>query len=424
MIKIAVLGCGTVGSGVCRLIKENAEDISRRLGDDLQVARVLELDFERPRALGFSDSQITSDINEILNDDDIQIVVETMGGVDVPFGFIMACMEHGKHIVTSNKDLVERRWDELYAQAARFNVDFCFEAAVGGGIPVILPIKSSLAANHIFEIIGILNGTTNYILTRMAEDGLSYSEALLLAQRGGFAESNPHSDISGADAARKIAILSRLAFNIKIELSEVYCEGITDIDAQDIKTARDMGYAVKLIAAAYQKDGMVAASVRPALVPVSHPIASVNNEYNAVLLRGDASDDVMFYGKGAGSLPTASAVVGDVVAVGRGLLRGAGFSAQSLCYRPKVLQDIGETSHQFYLRLLVDDRPRVLETVAAAFGAQDVSISSVTQRTAGDGQARLVIITHTVKERQLRAALDTLMQNDHVFRMTAMVCFE
>ena len=424
MINIAVLGCGTVGSGVCRLVKENAKDISLRLGDDLRVKRVMELDASRPRALGFGDDQITSDINDLLNDDELQIVVETMGGIETPFKFIMACMEHGKHVVTSNKDLVERRWDELYEQAARFGVDFCFEAAVCGGIPVLLPIKSSLAANRMVEILGILNGTTNYILTRMAEDNLSYAEALALAQRNGFAEADPTSDVSGADAARKIAILSRLAFNTKIELSEVYCEGIEDIDARDIETARGMGYVVKLIAAAYLCDGQVTASVRPALVPCGHPIASVNNEYNAVLVRGDASDDVMFYGKGAGSLPTASSVVGDVIAVGRGMLCGARFCAQSLCYRPKMVRDIGETSHQFYLRLLIDDRPRVLEKVAGAFSAQDISILSITQRPADDERAHLTVITHAAQEKQLRAALDALMHNEHVISMTSMICFE
>ena len=425
MINIAVLGCGTVGSGVCRLIEQNASDISKRLGDDVRVKKVLELEVALVKALGFSDDQITQNIDDIVNDDEIQIVVETMGGTDAAFRFISACMEHGKHIVTSNKDLVELRWDELFESAAKHNVDFYFEAAVCGGIPVILPIKNSLAANRILEIIGILNGTTNYILSKMSADGIGYDEALGLAQQCGFAEADPTSDVSGADAARKLSILARLAFNTKLTLGEVYREGITNIEARDIETARNMGYSIKLVAmAAQDDDGRICAYVRPAFVSNAHPISSVNDEYNAVFLRGDAVDDVMFYGKGAGSMPTASSVVGDVINVGRNIKRGKDSRTAGFCYEQREVVDIAEIMNKFYLRLQVEDKPRVLAGIADAFGSHDISLASLVQHPGSDGTATLIIITHPSKEAALRGAIDDLMKGGHVTRMTAMICID
>jgi homoserine dehydrogenase len=422
MINIAVLGCGTVGSGVCRLVTQNAYDISKRLGDAINIKKVLDLDAGRVRALGFGEDRIAGGIDEILGDEDIQIVVETMGGSDTAFRFISACMERGKHVVTSNKDLVELRWDELFASAAEHNVDFYFEAAVCGGIPIIAPIKNSLAANKIYELVGILNGTTNYILSRMSADGISYREALELAQKSGFAEADPTSDVSGADAARKLSILARLAFNTRLTLGDVYREGITEIDSSDIETARSMGYTIKLVACASQEGGRISAFVRPAFVANAHPIASVGDEYNAVFLRGDAVDDVMMYGKGAGSMPTASSVVGDVINVGRNIMRGKNSRTAGYCYERREVADISEISNLFYLRLTVEDRPRVLSGVAAAFGEQDVSIASLVQRPGPDGSASLIIITHPARERLLRGAVETLMKSDYVSRVTTMIC--
>ena len=425
MINIAVLGCGTVGSGVCRLIEQNAGDISKRLGDDIRVKKVLERDTARVKALGFSDSQITQNIDDIVNDSEIQIVVETMGGTDASFRFISACMESGKHIVTSNKDLVELRWDELFENAAQHNVDFYFEAAVCGGIPVILPIKNSLAANRIIEIIGILNGTTNYILSKMSADGISYDEALGLAQQSGFAEADPTSDVSGADAARKLSILSRLAFNTKLTLGDIYREGITNIEACDIETARSMGYSIKLVAVAAQDDdGRISAYVRPAFVSSEHPISSVNYEYNALFLRGDAVDDVMLYGKGAGSMPTASSVVGDVINVGRNIKRGKNSRTTGFCYESREVLCASEIINKFYLRLQVQDKPRVLAGIADAFGSHDISLASLVQHPAADGTATLIIITHPAKEAALRGAMDDLMKGGHVSSMSAMICID
>ncbi len=424
MIEIAVLGCGTVGSGVCKLIEQNKEDISKRLGDDIRVKWVLERAVEQVKAIGFTDSQITQDIDTIANDPDVRIVVETMGGTEVAFQFMSKCMEQGKHIVTSNKDLVELRWDELFAKAAENNIDFYFEAAVCGGIPLIGPIKGTLAANEIYEIVGILNGTTNYILTKMSEEGLSYDAALKLAQANGFAEADPTSDVSGADAARKLSILARLAFNSKLLLDEVYREGITQVEASDIDIAKAEGYTIKLVAVARQQNGRVSAYVRPAFVPNSHPIALVKEEYNAVFLRGDAVDDVMLYGKGAGSMPTASSVVGDIIAVGRNIMRGKNSRTTGFCYTEKPVMDIAEIVNKFYVRLCVKDRPRVLAGIATAFAEHKISLASLIQQPDDDGTATLIIITHPAREKDLRGAISDLLQSDFVSRVTTMICLE
>ena len=421
MINIAVLGCGVVGSGVCRLIEQNRYDISKRLGDEIFVKKVVELDVARAIEAGVPEDRVTQSIDDVLNDDDIKIVVETMGGTDVAFRFMKACMERKKHIVTSNKDLVELRWDELTSAAAQNDIDFYFEAAVGGGIPVIGPIKSSLAANRVLEIVGILNGTTNYILTKMSKDGLGYGEALKLAQKNGFAEFNPASDVSGADAARKLAILVRLSFNTNITLDQIHAVGITEIDAHDIETASKMGYTIKLVAMASEHDGEICAFVRPALVPNSHPIASVSDEYNAVFIRGDAVDDVMMYGKGAGSMPTASSVVGDVINVGRNILKGKRSRTIDLCYENKPVKDVAQISNSFYVRLDVHDKPHVLEGIAMAFAHNDISIASLVQDPGPDKTASLVIITHPATEHQLKAAMDQLMKTDYVSRVNTMI---
>lgn len=422
MVKIALLGCGTVASGVVRLLRSNKRDIEQRLGDSIEIKRVLELNFERARACGVTDAQLCSDYNEILGDEEIRIVVELIGGTTAAFTFIKQAMEHGKHVVTANKDLIALHFAELSALAEENGVDFCYEASVAGGIPVIAPLRQSLAANRFEEIVGILNGTTNYILTQMTDGGMSYAQALAKAQELGYAERNPAADVEGLDAARKIAILATLAFNAPVALSDVHCEGITAVEPADIDIARQLGYVIKLIAVAKQRDGRIEAYVRPALVPKQHPIASVNDVFNAVFLRADAVGGVMLFGRGAGSMPTASSVLGDVMDVCRNIRHGVKNRLPSHCYAKLPVADVADTANLFYVRMLVADRPNVLAGIAKSFGEHGISLASLQQRTLEGDCAELVLITHAALESSLRASLGELLQKDYVQRIGTMIC--
>ncbi len=424
MIKIALLGCGTVAGGVVTLLKLNKYDIEKRLGEEIEIKKILELDFSKPRKLGVKEEQLCSDYNEILNDDEIKIVVELIGGTKIAYEFITKAMQHKKHVVTANKDLIALYWDELNKLAAENGVDFYYEASVGGGIPIIMPLKETLAGNRFREIIGVLNGTTNYILTKMAQEGASYSDALSDAQTLGYAEANPASDVEGLDTARKIAILSTIAFNSQVKLSEVYCEGITEIDKTDISVAKALGYVIKLVAVAKETDGEIEAYVRPAFVPKSHPISSVNDVFNAVFLRADAVDDVMLFGRGAGSLPTASSVVGDIMDICRNIKYNSFGRHNGICYESKPVKDIFSTSNKFYVRMLVSDRPNVLAGIASEFGEHNISLASLKQNTLGGERAELVIITHKAKEDDLREALGALMKKDYIHKINTMICLD
>lgn len=422
MIHIALLGCGTVGAGVSGLVKQNAADIENRLGGGIHIKKVLARTPDKARALGFADSQICGDIDEILSDDDISVVVEVMGGTDTAFRYNAAAMAAGKHVVTANKDMVEQRWSELYELAAKNSVGFYYEGAVCGGVPVIHPIKTSLAANRIDGIVGILNGTSNYILTKMYRDGLDYAAALAGAQRHGFAESDPAADVGGYDAARKLTILSRLAYNTKISLDDMYIEGITGIEPVDISMAREMGYVIKLLAISRRTQQGVSACVRPAFVPLDHPIAGVEREFNAVLLHCDAAGDIMLYGKGAGAMPTASAVVGDVIVAARGVLEGRVRRPAAVCYDTLPVLPVGETINRYYLRMTVQDKPLVLAGISTALGKNGVSMASLVQRPHQDGTATLIIITHPALEKDLRNAIDELLAAESVGHVAALVC--
>jgi homoserine dehydrogenase len=424
MIKIALLGCGTVAGGVVTLLKNNKHDIEKRLGDEIEIKKLLELDFDKPRKLGITEEQLCSDYNEILNDEEIQIVVELIGGTKIAYEFITKAMQHKKHVVTANKDLIALYWDELNKLAEENGVDFYYEASVGGGIPIILPLKETLAGNKFREIIGVLNGTTNYILTKMAFEGATYGDALSDAQALGYAEANPASDVEGLHTARKIAILSTIAFNSQVKLNEVYCEGITEIDTTDIAVAKELGYVIKLVAVAKETDGEIEAYVRPAFVPKSHPISSVNDVFNAVFLRADAVDDVMLFGRGAGSLPTASSVVGDIMEICRNIKYSSFGRHNGICYENKKVKDIFSTTNKFYVRMLVTDRANVLAGIASEFGEHSISLASLKQNTLSGEHAELVIITHSAKEADLRAALDSLMQKDYIHKINTMICLD
>ena len=414
MIYVGLLGCGTVGSGVVKVLQKNREAIARKVGEEVVLKKVLERYPENALKLGIAPEQVVSDIEDIVNDDDISIVIELIGGTKIARDFIKLAITHGKHIVTANKDLIASYGKEIFELAEQHHVDFYFEASVAGGIPILLPMKQSLAANEVSEVIGILNGTTNYILTKMSMEGSDYAEVLAEAQALGYAEADPTSDVEGLDAGRKVAILASIAFNSRVTFDDVHCEGISKIQAVDISIADQMGYVIKLLGIAKKTDGKILACVHPTFVPKDHPLATVNDVFNAVFYTGDAVGDVMFFGRGAGQLPTASSVVGDVMEISRNIRMGSVERIGCTCYEEIPMQDILEVENEFYIRMNVTDEPGVLACIAGAFGKHNVSLLSVVQEATVDEAALLVLITHSVKERNLRAALQELEGMDIV----------
>ncbi|NLO21186.1 MAG: homoserine dehydrogenase [Syntrophomonadaceae bacterium] len=409
MINVGLLGCGTVGSGVVELLDKNLGIISRRTGDVIELKRVVDQDLDKCRALGIKESKLSRNFDDILYDDEIDIVVELIGGIEPALTFIMKAMEHGKHVVTANKDLIAEKGKELFDMAQTHKVDFYFEASVAGGIPIIYPLKQSLAGNQIQEVIGILNGTTNYILSKMSEEGRAFADVLREAQELGYAEADPTADIEGLDAGRKIAILASIAFNSRVTVDDVYVEGISKITLNDIKFARELGYVIKLLAVAKQgEDGSIQARVHPAFLPRKHPLAAVNDVYNAVFVRGDAVGEIMHYGQGAGKLPTASSVLGDIIDIGRNILYKANGRISCTCYEDKKILDVSQLRAQFYIRMTVKDQPGVLAGIAGVFGSNNVSLATVLQTTYGGEMAELILITHQVEERDLNDSLVVL----------------
>ncbi len=424
MINIAILGCGTVASGVCKLFQMNRDDISSRLGEDINIAKVLARTPQKARDLGFSDSAICTEIDDIVNDPSISVVAELMGGTGDAYTYIQRLMLAGKHIVTANKDLLALRWNELSALSRENHVDFYYEASVCGGIPLITPLKQTLAANKVTRIMAILNGTTNYILTKMSQEGVSYATALQTAQELGYAEADPTADIGGLDAARKITILACLAFHSRVTLDDVYCEGIADISSEDIITAEQLGYVVKLIAYAEEKDGKLLMFVRPAFVKRTHPMAAVNDAFNAVYLSCDAADEVMLYGRGAGSMPTASSVLGDIIEECRNIRAKSVNRFGITCYDSKQVSDIGAFHSKFYIKMLVEDRPRVFARIATLMGEAGVSLAFIVQKPVHPGTAEIVIITHPVYESAVMEAVTNLRCDSFVQGVKTMICLE
>lgn len=412
-IKIGLLGSGTVGTGVVRVLRENASDIAQKAGGTITVKKVLVRDIhkQRPYLEGVS---LTDKPEEILQDPEIDIVVELLGGLHPAFEYMMEAMKNGKHVVTANKDVVAQLGHDLFDMAEAKGVDFRFEASVGGGIPIITPLKECLTGNKISEIMGIVNGTTNYMLTKMTEDGSDYAAVLKEAQEKGYAEANPAADVEGLDAARKAAILASIAFNTRVPLDKVSVEGITHIEPADITYAKELGYVIKLLAVAkdYGEQG-VNVRVHPVCLPDSHPLASVNDVFNAIFLRGNAIGDAMFYGRGAGSLPTASAVTADIISVARNLVANVHAIIGCTCYNHRSFCPIEETESSYYVRLHVDDEPGVLGLIATAFGESDVSLKSVIQTRKVEEHAEIVAVTHKVQHKHLQMATN-ILQSLHV----------
>lgn len=408
-IKIGLLGLGTVGTGVAKVLKDNQRIIEKRVGRPVQLAKVLVKDIQKPRDSVISKEIITNNPKDILENPDIDIVIEVMGGIDIAKDYILKAFENGKHVVTANKDLIAIHGKEIFEVARNKQKDFLFEASVAGGIPIIRPLKECLSGNKLDEVMGIINGTTNYILTKMTLEGSDFHEVLKEAQELGYAESDPTSDIEGLDAARKLAILASVAFNTRVTLGDVFVEGITKITADDIQYAKDLGYVIKLLGIAKNLNTGIEVRVHPAFIPQDHPLATVNDVFNAIFVKGDAVGEAMFYGKGAGEMPTASAVVGDIVAAARGIVYGVSGRISCTCFEEKPIIEIGDIKSEYFLRLKVADKPGVLASIASVFGNHEVSIASVMQKSTGkNGKAEVVLITHKVSENSVQDALQII----------------
>ncbi len=409
-VDIAVLGLGTVGQGVVKIIQNNAGKWRHKCGASIQIKKALVRSINKKREVELPEGAVTANWQEIVSDPGIKVVVELMGGIEPAKTYILEALHQGKTIVTANKDLLAEHGQELFEAAKEAGTDIYFEASVGGGIPIINPLKQSLIANNIEQVMGIINGTTNFILTRMAQEGATFSEALRQAQELGYAEADPAADVGGFDAARKIAILASLAFHTRIRFQDVYVEGITGITPADLDYAKKLGYTVKLLGIAREEDNEVEVRVHPALIPQSHPLANVNDSFNAVFVRGDAVGDAMFFGRGAGQMPTGSSVVGDIVEAARNIRLNSTGRVNCTCYEHKKIKEIGAVQAKYYLRLHVLDRPGVLASIAGIFGNHGVSLATVQQKDFEEGFAELVVITHKVRERNLQDALKIIKE--------------
>jgi homoserine dehydrogenase len=411
-IRIGMLGCGTVGAALARLLDEQADDIERRAGCRLEITRVAVRDPDRDRGLPLPRSVFTTDGADVAEDPEVDVVCELLGGIEPARSMLLRAFATGKSVVTANKELLADAGQDLFDAADAAGRDLFFEASVGGGIPLIRPLKESLAGERITRVLGIVNGTTNYVLTRMSRSGSSFDEALAEAQRLGYAEADPSADIEGADAAAKCAILASIAFDARVVAADVYREGITTVTAQDIADAARMGYVVKLLAIAELDDGAISARVHPAMIPAVHPLAAVHDAFNAVFLEGDRVGQLMFYGRGAGGAPTATAVAGDLVAAARNLVAGGRAMGRAAAPHRRI-RPMNDTRGQYYINLHVADRPGVLAEIAGDFGHNGVSIERVWQEGFGD-EATLVLITHRAQEGPLQKTLQELRESPAV----------
>lgn len=408
-VKVALLGLGTVGSGVYKLIQQKEEEFEKRTGARIQLKKILVNNMKKERP-GIEQSLLTDSWKDIVEDEEVELIIEVIGGIEPAKTMIIEALNAGKNVVTANKDLVAEYGKELFEAAERNKKDFLFEAAVAGGIPIIRPMKQCLAGNEISDVVGIVNGTTNYILTKMCEDGMDFQEALEKATELGYAEADPTADIEGYDAGRKVAIMASIAFHSRVVFSDVYTEGITKITARDIAYAKGFDSVIKLLGVAHNTAKGIEVAVYPMMISNQHPLASVRDSFNAVFVHGDAVDDAMFYGRGAGELPTASAVVGDVLDVVRNMQYECTGRIGCGCYRETPVKAMEEIKNKFFLRMQVANQPGVLASIANVFGNHKVSIERVIQKGVEKEQAELVIVTEYVKEGYLQEALKELLE--------------
>ncbi|MGH2755531.1 MAG: homoserine dehydrogenase [Actinomycetota bacterium] len=396
-VGVGLLGCGIVGGATAQILLEHDAELRRRAGIPIEIRKVAVRSLAKARPVTLGAEVWTTDPNDVVNDPEVDVVVEVIGGIEPARDLILAALKNGKHVVTANKELIANLGKEMLDGAEAAQRDLLFEAAVGGGIPIIRPLKESLAGDRVKRVTGIVNGTTNFILTRMSEMGETFSEALGEAERLGYTELDPSADIEGFDAAAKLAILASIAFNARVVAGDVNREGISRVTPDDITAAHELGYEVKLLAVAEDHQGQVSVHVNPAMIPRTHPLASVRDVFNAIFVEGERSGELMFFGRGAGGGPTGSAVVGDIVEIARNI-RSGGRSVGCTCYHDNAaIQPRDEAPVRYYIVLSVTDQPGVLASVAGVFADHGVSIASVRQEGAGD-EATLVLITHTASE--------------------------
>ncbi len=420
-VQIALLGLGTVGTGVYKVLKAQKEEISHKVGTEIQLKKILVRNTKKAAEKLDDPSVLTTEWKSILDDPEISVVVEVMGGIEPARSYILDALHAGKSVVTANKDLLASHGKELMDAAAEAKVDLLFEASVAGGIPIIRPLKECLAGNQISEVMGIVNGTTNFILTKMAEEGMEFKEALALATELGYAEADPTADIEGLDAARKMAILASIAFHSRVTFDDVYTEGITKITATDIRYAKEMGCDIKLLGMAKNTQEGIETRVQPMLIPSTHPLASVRDSFNAVFVHGDAVDDTMFYGRGAGELPTASAVVGDILDAVRNMVFHCRGRIGCTCYKEIPMKKMENVSSAYFLRMQVENRSGVLANIAGVFGNNNVSIAQIIQKGKKKNRAEIVVITDEVKEKNFQDSLAVISGMSAVGEISSMI---
>ncbi len=418
-VGLALLGLGTIGCGVMKVLQENGEMIKNREGLDIEVKRILVRDKTKKRQFQVDASLLTDNLQEILDDSSIEVVAEFMGGEMPAFTFIRDALRRGKSVITANKEVIAKRWDELEIEARKSGAGLYFEASVAGGIPIIKSVRRSLQANNVQKLMGIINGTTNFILTRMSEEGRSFEDVLAEAQRLGYAEPDPTADVEGYDARYKLSILSTICFRNRVTVDNIYCEGITKISADDIGYARELGFGIKLLAIAKKQNGKIEARVHPTFIPLSHPLSAVRDAYNAIYIKGDMVGNLMFYGRGAGDLPTASALVSDIVT-----------ACQNSGAHHRVRLDDEQVTFEedwkdeYYLRLVVRDQPGVLAEIAGIFGRHNVSLDSVMQKLRGNDHATIIFITHEAHEKWIHAALEEMRNCPSVISIESLIRVE
>lgn len=418
--KIALLGMGTVGGGVYEIIEKQKEEMPFKIGAALEVVKVLVRN-KAKYADRIPAEKLTDVWEDVIGDDSIDIVVEVMGGIEPARTYIKAALEKGKHVVTANKDLMAMHGHELLELAGEHHCDLLFEAAVAGGIPIIRPLKQCLAGNNITEIMGIINGTTNFILTKMKEDGMDFGEALQLATDLGYAEADPTADIEGYDAGRKLAIMASIAFHTPVTFDDVFTEGITKITAKDMRYAKEMGCSIKLLGIAKNTETGIEVKVHPTMIPENHPLAAVNDSFNAVFVHGDAVDDAMFYGRGAGALPTGSAVVGDIMDVARNMLFHCNGRIGCSCYKNLPIKRIGDTTSRYYIRMRLEDRAGTLAAMAGVFAENDASIAILLQKETIETDAEIVVVTHEVAEKKFMDAIKKFSSMEMVKEISSII---
>lgn len=420
-IKIGILGLGTVGYGVYKVLNGAQEDIEKKTGCRFEIKKILVRNLEKAMAKGVDAALLTNDWKEIAEDAEIEMIVEVMGGLGLAKTCILEALKAGKNVVTANKDLIAADGRVLLDTAEEMGKDFLFEAAVAGGIPIIRPLRQCLAGNHIDEVIGIVNGTTNFILSKMTEDGMEFADALALATELGYAEADPTADVEGLDAGRKVAIMASIAFNSRVVFDDVYTEGITKITATDIRYAKELNQVIKLLGVAKNTEDGIEACVYPMLISKKHPLASVSDSYNAVFVHGDAVDDAMFYGRGAGELPTASAIVGDMIDVARNIVNNCTGRIGCTCYKELPIKKIDDVKNKYFIRMQVEDKCGVLAAVAKVFAEHQVSIAQFIQKERYDDRAEIVLITEAVQEKNFRESVKIFSEFEVIKEISSVI---